>query len=170
MATHWLTAALAAVLLTSCGSSSGGGRYGDYEDYAADADAAAEAAAGAAEEARQAVYEEHGADSDGTGVDASNVDASDVEDSGNYVCTRDCSGHEAGFAWAQENDVADASDCGGNSRSFIGGCEAFAGERQEQADREAQEAAEQAAEDASYEANEEAEYEDDRGRLIDGRY
>lgn len=150
-------------LLTACGG--GGGRYGDYDDYAADAEAAADAAEEAADEARQAVYEEHGADSDGTGADASNVDASDVEDSGNYVCTQDCSGHEAGFAWAQENDVADASDCGGNSQSFIEGCEAFAEERQEQADREAQEAAEQAAEDASYEAADDAEeYEDDSGR------
>ncbi|QNN77315.1 hypothetical protein IAE60_15535 [Pseudoxanthomonas mexicana] len=149
------------VLMTACGG--GGGRYGDYDDYAADADAAAE-------EARQAVYEDRGADSDGTGADASNVDAYDVEDGGNYVCTEDCAGHEAGFAWAQENDVTDASECGSDSMSFAEGCEAFAEERQEQADREAQEAAEQAAEDASYEADQEAEYEDDRSRLIDGRY
>ncbi|MCI4567202.1 hypothetical protein [Lysobacter sp. CFH 32150] len=157
-------------LLTGCGGS-GGSRYGDYDDYAADADAAAEAAEEASEEARQAVYEEHGADSDGSGADASNVDAYNVEDGGNYVCTEDCSGHEAGFAWAQENDVADASDCGGNSQSFVEGCEAFAQERQEQADRETQEAAEQAAEDASADADEyEDEADDDRGRLIDGRY
>ena len=167
MGAHWIGVVLLG-LLTACGG--GGGRHSDYDEYAADSDAAAEAAEEAAEEARQAVYEEHGADSDGTGADASNVDAYDVEDSGNYVCTQDCSGHEAGFAWAQENDIADASDCGGNSQSFIEGCEAFAEERQEQADREVQEAAEQAAEDASYEADEEAEYEDDRGRLIDGRY
>lgn len=120
------------------------------------------------EEARQTVYEEHRADSDGTGADASNVDAYDVEDGGSYVCTQDCSGHEAGFEWAQENDIADASGCGGNSQSFIEGCEAFAQERQDHADREAQEAAEQAAEDAGYRANDEAEYEDDRGRLING--
>lgn len=148
-------------LLVGCGGS--GGRYDEY-DYGADADAAAEAAEEAADEARQAVYEEHGANSDGTGADASNVDAYEVEDSGNYVCTEDCSGHEAGFAWAQENDFADPADCGGNSQSFIEGCEAFAQERQEQADREAQEAAEQAAEDASDEAEADAEYEDDSGR------
>lgn len=115
------------------------------------------------------MYEERGADSNGTGADASNVDAYNVEDSGNYTCTQDCFGHEAGFAWAQDHDFTDASDCGGNSQSFIEGCEAFANDRQEQADRETQEAAEQAAENASYEAGEEAEYEDDRGRLIDGR-
>ena len=43
-----------------------------------------------------------------------------------YGCTEDCSGHEAGFAWARDNDVEDASDCGGNSYSFIEGCEAYA--------------------------------------------
>ena len=156
MTIHWLAAAITAALLVGCGG--GGGRYGEYDDYAADAEAAAEAAEEAADEARQSVYEEHGADSDGTGADASNVDAYDVEDSGNYVCTEDCSGHEAGFAWAQENDVTDASECGGDSMSFAEGCEAFAQERQEQADREAQEAAEQAGEDASYEAEDEAEW------------
>ncbi|WP_141233570.1 hypothetical protein [Lysobacter antibioticus] len=147
------------LLIAGCGD--GGGRYRDYDDYAANADAAAEAAEEAAEEARQAVYEEHGADSDGTGAEASNVDAYNVEDNGNYTCTQDCSGHEAGFAWAQEHDFTDASDCGGNSQSFIEGCEAFANERQEQADREAQEAAEQAAEDASYETEADVEYEAD---------
>jgi len=149
--------AAAMVLLLSCGG--GGGRYDEY-DYAADD--AADAAADAAEEARQAVYEEYGADSDGTGTDASNVEAYNVENSENYVCTEDCSGHEAGFEWAQENDIGDASDCGGNSQSFIEGCEAFAEERQEQAGREAQEAAEEAAAeaeaDAEYEADTEADY------------
>jgi hypothetical protein len=139
------------VFLAACGSS-----HGDYE-YAAEDDATEEAA----DEARQAVYEEHGADGDGTGADASNVDAYSVENTGDYVCTEDCSGHEAGFAWAQENDFTDSADCGGNSQSFIEGCEAFANARQEQADQEAQQAAEEAAEDASYEAEAEsdAEYE-----------
>lgn len=142
-------------LLVACGGS-GGSRY---EEYGVDADAAADAAQEAGEEARQAVYEEYGAGGDGIGADANNVDAQDVEDQGDYVCTEDCSGHEAGFAWAQDNDFTDAADCGGNSQSFIEGCEAFANARQEQADREAQEAAEQASEDASYEAETEPEYE-----------
>lgn len=132
-------AILLCALLASCGRS--GGRYNEY-DYDTDADTAAEEAAYAE---RHAVNEELGASSDGTGADASIIDAYDVEDHGNYVCTEDCSGHEAGFAWAQQNDIADASDCGGNSQSFIEGCEAFAEERQEQADSEAQESAEQAA-------------------------
>ncbi len=43
-------------------------------------------------------------------------------------CTSDCSGHEAGYAWAEENDITDPDDCDGNSNSFIEGCESFAEE------------------------------------------
>lgn len=43
-----------------------------------------------------------------------------------YGCTEDCSGHEAGVAWAQDNDIRDPLDCGGRSRSFIEGCETYA--------------------------------------------
>jgi len=39
-----------------------------------------------------------------------------------YDCTEDCSGHEAGYAWAEKNDISDEYDCGGNSSSFIEGC------------------------------------------------
>jgi outer membrane murein-binding lipoprotein Lpp len=167
-----LVAIAAFTLLAGCGGHGGGGRYADYDDPSSRVDAAAEDVDRVEEEAKQAVYEERGADSDGTGADSTGVDAADVEDSGNYVCTEDCSGHEAGFEWAQDNDVTDASECGGNSQSFAEGCEAFAEERQEQADRDAQEAAEQAAEDARYEAEQDANYEDDddSGRLIEGRY
>ncbi|GAB3094511.1 hypothetical protein [Lysobacter terrae] len=140
MRIRWLSTVLV-TLLVGCG---GGERYDEY-DYSA-------GAADAAEEARQATYEERGADSDGTGADVSNVNSYDVENRGSYVCTDDCSGHEAGFEWAQENDIGDASDCGGNSQSFIEGCEAFAEERQEQADREAQDAAEEAAAEAEADA------------------
>lgn len=48
----------------------------------------------------------------------------DVE--GALGCTYDCSGHDAGFASARENEVEDVSGCGGNSQSFIEGCEAYA--------------------------------------------
>lgn len=41
-------------------------------------------------------------------------------------CTEDCSGHEAGFEWAKEQGIADPSECGGNSDSFVEGCEAYA--------------------------------------------
>lgn len=159
--------------LGACGGGGGGGRYAEYDDSADYEQDDTEARSEAAEEARQDIYSERGADSDGAGADAEGVDAYDVEDSGDYVCTQDCSGHEAGFAWAQENDISDESDCGGNSMSFIEGCEAFARDRQVQADRLAQEAAEKAAQDAydnyeDYDSDEEMD--DDSGRMIDGRY
>jgi hypothetical protein len=44
------------------------------------------------------------------------------------LCTDDCSGHQAGYDWAMENDITDPGDCDGNSTSFIEGCEAYANE------------------------------------------
>ena len=41
-------------------------------------------------------------------------------------CTQDCSGHEAGYAWAEDKGITDPDDCGGKSWSFIEGCRAFA--------------------------------------------
>jgi hypothetical protein len=40
-------------------------------------------------------------------------------------CTGDCSGHTAGFKWAEQKGIDDIDDCGGNSNSFIEGCEAY---------------------------------------------
>jgi len=48
----------------------------------------------------------------------------DAEGSG--ACTQDCSGHEAGWRWAQVHHINDPDRCGGNSESFIEGCRAFA--------------------------------------------
>jgi len=45
-----------------------------------------------------------------------------------YSCTVDCSGHEAGYQWAEDNDITDPDDCSGNSTSFIEGCQAYAEE------------------------------------------
>jgi len=42
-----------------------------------------------------------------------------------YDCTQDCSGHEAGYNWAEENDISDEYDCDGNSNSFNEGCTAY---------------------------------------------
>lgn len=42
-----------------------------------------------------------------------------------YLCTDDCSGHEAGYNWAMINDVDDEYDCTGYSQSFIEGCIAY---------------------------------------------
>jgi hypothetical protein len=42
-----------------------------------------------------------------------------------YECTEDCSGHEAGYDWAEENDISDEYDCDGNSDSFNEGCVSY---------------------------------------------
>lgn len=47
---------------------------------------------------------------------------------GGYGCTVDCSGHEAGYNWAQERGIDDPDQCGGNSWSFEEGCRAYAEE------------------------------------------
>jgi len=55
-----------------------------------------------------------------------------VDDSGRtfggYECTDDCSGHEAGYSWAEQNGIGDPGDCGGNSQSFVEGCRSYAEE------------------------------------------
>ena len=48
-----------------------------------------------------------------------------------YECTEDCSGHEAGYDWAERHDVDDPDDCGGNSQSFIEG-QSYAEEHQQE--------------------------------------
>ena len=45
-----------------------------------------------------------------------------------YDCTDDCSGHQAGYDWAEQHGITDPDQCGGNSESFIEGCKAYAGE------------------------------------------
>lgn len=42
-----------------------------------------------------------------------------------FDCLSDCSGHEAGWDWANEIGIEFEYQCGGNSRSFIEGCIAF---------------------------------------------
>ena len=48
-----------------------------------------------------------------------------------YTCTIDCSGHEAGYTWAEEHAIDDPEECSGNSESFIEGCRAYAEEQNE---------------------------------------
>jgi len=43
-----------------------------------------------------------------------------------YKCTSNCSGHQAGWDWAEKKGIYNASDCGGKSTSFIEGCKAYA--------------------------------------------
>lgn len=49
-----------------------------------------------------------------------------------WNCTIDCSGHQAGYDWAAENGITEPEDCGGNSQSFIEGCESFGQEYQDE--------------------------------------
>lgn len=42
-----------------------------------------------------------------------------------YKCTNDCSGHYAGYEWAEDNNINSEDDCFGNSQSFIEGCKVF---------------------------------------------
>lgn len=42
---------------------------------------------------------------------------------GRYRCTKDCSGHVAGYKWAEQRKVSTAFGCPhGNSKSFYEGC------------------------------------------------
>jgi hypothetical protein len=45
------------------------------------------------------------------------------------ICTGDCSGHKAGYNWAEKKGITNPSDCGGNSNSFIEGCRSYAREQ-----------------------------------------
>nr|WP_180206792.1 hypothetical protein [Pseudomonas sp. SbOxS1]NYU07075.1 hypothetical protein [Pseudomonas sp. SbOxS1] len=42
-----------------------------------------------------------------------------------YECTDDCSGHQAGYDWAEENDIDDEDACETPSQSFNEGCQSF---------------------------------------------
>jgi hypothetical protein len=68
--------------------------------------------------------------------DNSNEEESDAEYFHGHRCTVDCSGHEAGYDWAEEHDIHDPDDCGGNSQSFIEGCQTYAEENPEEAPEE----------------------------------
>jgi opacity protein-like surface antigen len=40
-------------------------------------------------------------------------------------CLGDCSGHQAGYDWAEQNDVDDESSCSTPSQSFNEGCQSY---------------------------------------------
>jgi hypothetical protein len=46
-------------------------------------------------------------------------------------CAQECSGHEAGYDWAADNDISDPDDCTGDSQAFVEGCQEYAEERRE---------------------------------------
>lgn len=57
------------------------------------------------------------------------------EVAGTSACTEDCSGHDAGYEWAQENEITDPDDCDGTSDSFIEGCQAYGEEVERRAQK-----------------------------------
>jgi len=42
-----------------------------------------------------------------------------------YECTDDCSGHQAGYDWAEQNDIDDEDSCDTPSQSFNEGCQSY---------------------------------------------
>lgn len=53
-----------------------------------------------------------------------------------FACTRDCSGHKAGYGWAQSKGIEARAGCTGNSRSFREGCLAYVEELEQSAEGE----------------------------------
>lgn len=46
-----------------------------------------------------------------------------------YECIEDCSGHEAGYEWAEKNEIEDEDDCDTPSNSFTEGCISYLEEK-----------------------------------------
>ncbi|WP_226924936.1 hypothetical protein [Stutzerimonas stutzeri] len=42
-----------------------------------------------------------------------------------YECSDDCSGHQAGYDWAEQNDIDDEDACDTPSQSFNEGCQSY---------------------------------------------
>lgn len=59
------------------------------------------------------------------GYDTAHMLSAEQQTFHGYSCTDDCSGHQAGYDWAEENSIYDPDDCSGNSESFIEGCRAY---------------------------------------------
>ena len=49
-----------------------------------------------------------------------------VEKHGTSDCTSDCSGHDAGYEWARDNDICDPNYDNSRSNSFNEGVQAYA--------------------------------------------
>lgn len=63
-------------------------------------------------------------------TDENDVPETEPKQFAGYTCTGDCSGHEAGYRWAEEHDISDGDDCDtagehSNSPSFAEGCHAY---------------------------------------------
>lgn len=60
----------------------------------------------------------------------SNAMASAATFDGNQ-CLGDCSGHQAGYGWAEQNGIDDESSCSTPSASFNEGCQSYIDENSE---------------------------------------
>ena len=47
-----------------------------------------------------------------------------------YPCTKDCSGHAAGYRWADDRDITDPNVCPYSNNSFWEGCLAHTDEQE----------------------------------------
>jgi hypothetical protein len=56
---------------------------------------------------------------------------------GGFDCTIDCSGHSAGYKWAERKGITDEDECPyGNSQSFREGCIAYTQDQNMDPDRD----------------------------------
>lgn len=53
-----------------------------------------------------------------------------------YECTEDCSGHEAGYEWAERNEIEDEDGCDSKSNSFTEGCVSYVEEKSDEQEAE----------------------------------
>lgn len=58
--------------------------------------------------------------------DTSDSESSYTDSRSSDECTSDCSGHDAGYEWGEENDICDTDYDNGNSESFNEGVRAWA--------------------------------------------
>lgn len=104
---HWslLPILWASLTLSGCGSSSPSVQYQEREEASED----------------RAEFDEDAARDDAVS-ELSSQTFQEVGDTSR--CTEDCSGHDAGWQWAQDQNVTDVSECSG-SGSFEDGCQAY---------------------------------------------
>jgi hypothetical protein len=65
-------------------------------------------------------------------------DAADAREFGGHDCTDDCSGHVAGYRWAEANSITDEAACPlrGGATSFYEGCLVYVEEPDRGADED----------------------------------
>ena len=71
------------------------------------------------------------------GLPFSAIADANAREFGGYECTDDCSGHAAGYRWAEAHNITDESNCplNGKATSFYEGCLVYVQEPDRGADR-----------------------------------